>query len=686
MRIPIAGVSALPPQAEIPSSLEEMIYTTTAGALLSAGISIDDIDGVCMASSDLNDGRAISTMTLTGSTGSFRKTELRVCNDSLAAFWVAAAEIGSEAATRLIVSSWNKASDVVDPYAIPALALEPAMQRPLGYHPDVVYALRRSHDTGEVSVLSHELPTTADVAVGFVLGSVPAGHRLADLVGTGSSMAHYVDIGSRMLASTEEAARAALKSAGIAWEAVRKVFVAGMHAVPTEEIAQALDIPTPRPGRSRPRVRRRRPRGDVGTGRGLHRSRTRPVGLWCRPRKRSRSRSGEMMKNNAAVIGFGQTKYKTSRSDVSAPELVFEAVSAALGDADLTMGEVDAVVFASAPEVFEGVYEPDRWCVEAFGGVGKPLVRVHTGGATGGSAGITGAHLVGSGMYGTVLVVGLQRTSETADAQAVFTTIFDPVFERDIQLNVITGIALVASRQMEFFGLTEDHLAWVSKKNFDNALLNPKAHLHKQITIDEVKQSRQLAWPLRLLHTCPRSDGAAAVVITSEAKAKRHKAAAWVRGAGCAADVYRIGDRIHDEESDFGIPRALKWACDKAYTQAGITVPIDDLDVIEVYAPFSNLEIAYYESMGLAPTGEGVRLVEDEATAIGGKIPVVPSGGCMTANPIGATGLVRFGEAALQVMGRAGDHQVEDAHVAMATACGGIDQFYTAAILASTPG
>ena len=77
----------------------------------------------------------------------------------------------------------------------------------------------------------------------------------------------------------------------------------------------------------------------------------------------------------AAVLGFGQTRYKTSRIDVGTPELVYEAVSRALADADVELGEIDAVVFASAPEVFEGVYEPEHWCIDAFGGVGKPLLR-----------------------------------------------------------------------------------------------------------------------------------------------------------------------------------------------------------------------------------------------------------------------------------------------------------------------
>jgi acetyl-CoA C-acetyltransferase len=392
-----------------------------------------------------------------------------------------------------------------------------------------------------------------------------------------------------------------------------------------------------------------------------------------------------MSATGVAVLGFGQTDFTTTRTDVGAQELVYEAVSRALADSQTDLADVDAVVFASAPEVFEGVYEPDRWCIDAVGAIGKPLIRVHTGGATGGSGPVAAHHLIASGMYETVLVVGLQRTSETADAQAVFTTIFDPIYEQDVQLNVITGIALVASRQMEYFGLTEDHMAWVSVKNFTNALDNPHAHLKKKITAEDVKSSRQIAWPLRLYHCCPRSDGAAAVVMTSGAKAGRHRSAAWVRGTGCAADVYRIGDRISDETSDFAIPRAQKWACDQAYRSAGITDPRREFDVIEVYAPFSNLEIGYYESMGLAETGKGIELVESGATAMDGDIPVCPSGGCMTANPIGATGLVRFGEAAIQVMGRAGDHQVDGARLALATACGGIDQFYTASVLAATP-
>lgn len=392
-----------------------------------------------------------------------------------------------------------------------------------------------------------------------------------------------------------------------------------------------------------------------------------------------------MSRRAVGVSGVSQTPFITSRGDVSTPELVFEAAQGALADAELTPNEVDAVVFASAPEVFEGIHEPDRWCADACGARGKAMFRIHTGGATGGSAAHVGVALVGSGRYHVVLVVGMQRVAEAADAQQILSTIFDPIFEADVKLNVITTVAMMAARQLAQGRLTEDHMAWIATKNFANARRNPFAHLRMSVSEDDVRSSRMLAWPLRLLHACPRSDGASAVVLVAGGYARGRRPFAWVRGLGSAADVYRIGDRMDDGGWDFAEQRALAWACSRAYAQAKIDSPREQLDVVEVYAPFSNVELASYEAMGLAARGHGWTLVEEEATAIDGDIPVCPSGGVQGANPIGATGLVRFVEAALQVGGRAGDHQVPAASRALATAAGGINQFFTAAVLAATP-
>jgi acetyl-CoA C-acetyltransferase len=382
-----------------------------------------------------------------------------------------------------------------------------------------------------------------------------------------------------------------------------------------------------------------------------------------------------------AVVGVGQTTFRTSRPEVSAPELVFEAASNAYGHANADPTDVDAVVFASAPEVFEGVHEPDRWCTEAIGGVGKPVLRIHTGGATGGSAAIAGAELVSSGRFDSVLVVAVQRVAESPSAQQIFTTIFDAIYEADVQLNVIAAVALIASRQLAHGLINEHHMDLVAKKNHEASAKNPVSHLHRPVSLDEIATSRMIATPLRLFHCCPRSDGACAVLIMSPERAARFRRAAWIRGRGTAADVYRLGDRIDDMGYQLYDTRALEWATKAAYKEAGITDPRNQIDVIELYAPFSNLEITNYESLGIAPRGQGARLVEEGATSLGGDIPVNPSGGPMTSNPIGATGLVRVAEAALQVMHDAGEHQVEGAFTAVATASGGIDQFATVTVL-----
>jgi acetyl-CoA C-acetyltransferase len=387
------------------------------------------------------------------------------------------------------------------------------------------------------------------------------------------------------------------------------------------------------------------------------------------------------MKHQPTVIGVGQTDYRSHHPD-STPALVQTAASRALAHAGYDIGDIDAVVFASAPDVFEGVHEPDRWLADALGAVGKPMLRIHTGGATGGSAAVAAAASIGAGQYESILVVGLQRTGEAKDAQQIFTTIFDPVFEQDVQLTVITSVAMQAAAALEQGRLTVEQMARVSIKNFGNALRNPHAHLRKELTVDEVLASPMLAWPIRRWNACPRSDGAAAVVMTTaERAADTKRPGAVVTGIGAAADVYRLGERIVEQGDKMSGRRALEWASAGAYRQAGITCPREELDVVEMYAPFPHTEILSYEAIGLAEAGKSAELVDEGAVEFDGDIPVCPSGGCQASNPIGASGLVRFAEAALQAMGEAGDHQIDGAQRALATATGGINQFFTCVVL-----
>jgi hypothetical protein len=243
--IGVAGWFAVDPAAEVVGALDELIYLATSGALRDAGLMVADLDGVSMASSDLNDGRAISTMTLTGATGSFQKNEIRVCNESLAALWVGAAEIAAGAARAMMVCAWSKFSDVPEPTAIPALAMEPTTHRALGYHPDAVLSLRRSAERGEIVVtkVPAEPVVASDAAVAVVLTSAdhPPARRIR-VTGVGAMTGPYLRPGEPVLGPVSSAGRAALTMSGLDSASVDKIYVGGMSRVDDDEIASALGI------------------------------------------------------------------------------------------------------------------------------------------------------------------------------------------------------------------------------------------------------------------------------------------------------------------------------------------------------------------------------------------------------------------------------------------------------------
>lgn len=392
------------------------------------------------------------------------------------------------------------------------------------------------------------------------------------------------------------------------------------------------------------------------------------------------------MARRVAIVGTGQTQYTKRRRDVSAPELVHEAVKRALADAELTLNDIDAVVFGTAPESFEGVNCPDKWAADGAGGLGKAFMRINTGGATGGSAALAGVHHVASGVFDVVLVVAMQRVGQTPVAQRILGLIWDPIFASGFALNLLTTTAMGATASMASFGFNEWHMAKISVKDHLNALNNPYAHIRINIGIEDVLKSPVLCWPLKLLDCCPSSDGACAVIFALEERARRiTRTPAWVIGTGASTIVFTPGEGSVEEE-------LVGIAVRKAYKMAGIDHPRRQISVVEPYAPFSNAEIAYYLALGFCyEPAEATKMVEDGFGEMTGEIPFSPSGGVLCSNPIGATALVRVAEAALQIMGRADKRQVPDAKVALATGAGGSPgpgsaTFVTAMILAKEPG
>jgi len=373
--------------------------------------------------------------------------------------------------------------------------------------------------------------------------------------------------------------------------------------------------------------------------------------------------------NRCAVVGVGQTKHAAERLDVSMPGLVREAALEALEDAGMDWGDIDAVVMGKAPDTFEGVVMPELFLADALGAAGKPLLRVHTAGSVGGSTAIVAAKLVEAGIHERVLTVAFEKQSES---NATWGLTVEMPFQAPLVAGAGGYFAPLIRAYIHRSG-APDHIGMlVAVKDRLAALRNPKAHLHlPDIDLATVEESFMLWDPLRYLEACPSSDGAMAMVIGSEQVAEAApNPPAWVHGMAMRSEPTMFAGR---DQID---PRAGRDCAADVYAQAGISDPRRDLDVAETYVPFSWFEPMWLENLGFAGPGEGWKLTEQGATAPDGDIPWNPSGGVLSSNPIGASGMIRFGEAAQQVRGRCGDYQVDGVRRALGHAYGGGSQFF----------
>jgi acetyl-CoA C-acetyltransferase len=388
-----------------------------------------------------------------------------------------------------------------------------------------------------------------------------------------------------------------------------------------------------------------------------------------------------MAKVPAAVIGVGQTKYQAARKDVSIAGLLREAVDRALADAQLTFDDIDAVVVGKAPDLFEGVMMPELYLADALGATGKPLLRVHTAGSVGGSTAIVAASLVQSGVHERVLTVAFEKQSES---NAMWALSVPVPFIMPVHAGAGGYFAPHVRSYIRRSGAPTHVGAIVAAKDRQNALKNPYAHLQNEgTTVESVLASTMLWDPIRYDETCPSSDGACAMVIASEDAVAKSGVAnpAWIHGTQMRSEPTIAAER------DQVNPHAGREASAALYKQAGITDPIDEIGGAEIYGPFSWFEPMWLENLGFAAEGDGWKLTEAGETAIGGRIPLNMSGGVLSSNPIGASGMIRFAEASLQVMGEAGEHQVDGARKALGHAYGGGSQFFSMWIVgADKPG
>jgi acetyl-CoA C-acetyltransferase len=377
-----------------------------------------------------------------------------------------------------------------------------------------------------------------------------------------------------------------------------------------------------------------------------------------------------MSREPVAVTGIGQTKHVAARHDASIAGLVREAAQRALEDAELGWRDIDAVVIGKAPDFFEGVMMPELYLADALGAVGKPMLRVHTAGSVGGSTALVAANLVAARVHRTVLTLAFEKQSES---NAMWGLSLPIPFQQPLLAGAGGFFAPHVRAYIRRSGAPESVGSLVAYKDRRNALKNPYAHVRDpQITLEKVRSSPMLWDPIRYLETCPSSDGACALVLSDTAGARRApRPPAWVHGGAMRSEPTMFAGK------DYVSPRAGQDCAADVYRQAGIGEPRREIDVVEMYVPFSWYEPMWLENLGFAAEGEGWKLTEGGVTELDGDLPVNPSGGVLSTNPIGASGMIRFAEAALQVRGQAGEHQVDGARLALGHAYGGGSQFFS---------
>jgi len=380
-----------------------------------------------------------------------------------------------------------------------------------------------------------------------------------------------------------------------------------------------------------------------------------------------------------AVVGAGMTKF-VRRALETGRELAFEAASKALESCELTLDQVEAVVMGTAPDAFDGVHMKGEWLSDGAGAWGKPYMRGYVGGGTGVFAPAQGWYHVASGLFDICLVVCEEKMSPVQPhPQGAFLTIFDNFTERALGPNLLWIFALEMNAYMQRYGLRKEDIAQVAVKNKRNAADHPASLLgDRTITLKDILDSEVLAWPVQRLDVSPVTDGAVALVLASEAVARRITSKpVWIEGVGWNLDTAYWTDR------DLAYPTYVEEAARMAYRMAGITEPHKQIQIAEPYDPFDYKELHHLEGLLLFPKGKAPEATAAGVTQRTGNLPVCPSGGLLgVGNPIAAAGLMKVAELFWQLRGEAGARQVPgDPRRGVAQAWGDLMQVGTVVVM-----
>jgi acetyl-CoA C-acetyltransferase len=357
------------------------------------------------------------------------------------------------------------------------------------------------------------------------------------------------------------------------------------------------------------------------------------------------------------VAGAGMTRIGKRAEPLQT--LMTEAAHMALAMAGLERPEA-VVVATMNPEEFVGEGNFASNVATHMGFADVPAVRIETATSSGAAAVYAGFAEIAAGLRASVLVVGGEKMTHisTPRVSEIIGRSID-AFERSYGATMPALAGLITRALMARHGVTLKEISQVSVKNHAHAARNPYAHFREPVSLDAVMDSRIVADPLRLLHCCPISDGAAAVVLTSEP--------ARVRVAGIGQGTDTLAVRHRHELTSF---RATQAAARAAFQMAGFGP--ERVDFAEIHDAFAPFELISLEDLGLVPPGKAGRATLDGETALDGRLPVSPSGGLKArGHPLAATGIAQLVECVWQLTGRADGRQV-DGRVALAHSIGGL--------------
>lgn len=330
--------------------------------------------------------------------------------------------------------------------------------------------------------------------------------------------------------------------------------------------------------------------------------------------------------------------------------------------------DIDALFVGQMGESYEHQGHSGPTFSDWAGLLPKPSIRFECACASSGVALRSGIFAILSGFYKTVVVGGVEKMTHrsTPKVTEFLAMASDFPFEQWNGLTFPGLYALIATAHMHKYGTTEEQMALVAMKNHHNGTLNPKAHIQKEVTLEQVMSSKVIAWPLKLYDCSLITDGASCLILTAPNLAKKYTdTPVNIIGSGQASDVIGLYER--EELTNL---KASRLSIQEAYKMAGVKPK--DLDVAEVHDCFTIAEIIAYEDLGLCKPGEGGNLLEEGATALDSDIPVNPSGGLKSkGHPVGATGIAQAYEIYLQLTGQAERRQVSGAEIGLTHNVGG---------------